>query len=72
MHTTVIQQIRDIPAGQWNSVTGTGNPFLRYEFLAALEQHHCVGEHHGWLPRHIAAYDDDGKLGRPGTALSQG
>ena len=62
MHTTVIQQIRDIPAGQWNSVTGTGNPFLRYEFLAALEQHHCVGEHHGWLPRHIAAYDDDGKL----------
>ena len=62
MHTTVIQQIKDIPAGQWNSVTGTGNPFLRYEFLAALEQHHCVGEHHGWLPRHIAAYDDDNKL----------
>ena len=62
MHTTVIQQIKDIPAGQWNNVTGTGNPFLRYEFLAALEQHHCVGEHHGWLPRHIAAYDDDNKL----------
>jgi len=62
MHTTVIQQIKDIPVGQWNSVTGTSNPFLRYEFLAALEQHHCVGEHHGWLPHHIAAYDDDNKL----------
>ena len=62
MHTTVIQQIKDIPVGQWNSVTGTSNPFLRYEFLAALEQHHCVGEHHGWLPRHIAAYEDDNKL----------
>ncbi len=63
MHTSVIQQIKDIPAGQWNSVTGTSNPFLRYEFLAALEQHHCVGEHHGWLPRHIAAYDDDKLVG---------
>jgi len=62
MHTTVIQQIKDIPVGQWNSVTGTSNPFLRYEFLAALEQHHCVGEHHGWLPRHITAYDDDNQL----------
>ena len=62
MHTAVIQQIKDIPAEEWNRIAGTGNPFLRYEFLAALEQHHCVGEHHGWLPRHIAAYDDDGKL----------
>jgi predicted N-acyltransferase len=62
MRTTVIQQIKDIPAEEWNSVTGIGNPFLRFEFLAALEQHHCVGEHHGWLPRHIAAYDDDNKL----------
>ena len=62
MHTAVIQQIKDIPAEEWNRIAGTGNPFLRYEFLAALEQHHCVGEHHGWLPRHIAAYDDDNKL----------
>jgi predicted N-acyltransferase len=62
MHTTVIQQIKDIPAEEWNRIAGTGNPFLRFEFLAALEQHQCVGEHHGWLPRHIAAYDDDNKL----------
>ena len=62
MHTAVIQQIRDIPATQWNRVAGTGNPFLRFEFLAALEQQQCVGEQFGWLPRHLAAYDDDGKL----------
>ena len=62
MRTTVIQQIKDIPAEEWNRIAGTGNPFLRFEFLAALEQHQCVGEHHGWLPRHIAAYDDDNKL----------
>jgi len=62
MHTAVIQQIKDIPAGDWNSVAGTSNPFLRFEFLAALEQQQCVGEHHGWLPRHIAAYDEDANL----------
>jgi predicted N-acyltransferase len=62
MHTAVIQQIKDIPAGDWNRVAGTGNPFLRFEFLAALEQQQCVGVHYGWLPRHIAAYDEDGSL----------
>jgi predicted N-acyltransferase len=62
MHTAVIQQIKDIPAGDWNRVAGTSSPFLRFEFLAALEQQQCVGEHYGWLPRHIAAYDDDGSL----------
>ena len=62
MRTTVIQQIKDFPAEEWNRIAGTGNPFLRFEFLAALEQQHCVGERYGWLPRHVAAYDDDGKL----------
>ena len=33
------------------------NPFLRHEFLSALEHHGCVGEPFGWLPRHIAVYD---------------
>jgi len=62
MHTAVIQQIKDIPAGDWNRVAGTRNPFLRFEFLAALEEQQCVGERYGWLPRHIAAYDDNGNL----------
>ena len=62
MYTSVIEQIKDIPAAQWNRVAGIHNPFLRFEFLAALEQHHCVGEQYGWLPRHIAAYADDGTL----------
>jgi hypothetical protein len=41
-------------------VSGTGNPCLRHEFLAALERHGCVGEAFGWLPRHIVTYDDSG------------
>ena len=62
MHTVVIERIKDIPATEWNRVASTRNPFLRFEFLAALEEQHCVGEEYGWLPRHLAAYDDDGRL----------
>lgn len=43
----------------WNALVKDNNPFLRYEFLQALEEHNCVGEHFGWLPRHIAIYEND-------------
>jgi len=58
MRTTVVNQITDIPRDDWNCVSGTGHPFLRHEFLSALETQGCVGEAHGWWPQHIAAYDD--------------
>jgi predicted N-acyltransferase len=62
MRAEVIKQLADIPAADWNRVTGTANPFLRHEFLAALERHNCVGESFGWYPQHIAVYDDTGML----------
>ncbi|MGI9318924.1 MAG: GNAT family N-acetyltransferase [bacterium] len=52
-------QIEDIQPDQWNSLLPGNYPFLRHEFLCALERHRCVGEHAGWIPRHIACYDDD-------------
>ena len=61
MRTEVINRIDAIPAGDWNRVSGIGQPFLRHEFLAALERHGCVGEAFGWLPRHVVAYDADGR-----------
>lgn len=27
-----------------------------------MERHQCVGEHSGWIPRHLACYDDGGQL----------
>ena len=62
MRTTVVNQITDIPLDDWNRVSGTGHPFLRHEFLSALETQGCVGESHGWWPQHIAAYDDNDTL----------
>jgi predicted N-acyltransferase len=62
MHAGVISRITDLPREQWNRVAGTHHPFLRHEFLAALESHQCVGETFGWLPRHIVVQDDGGNL----------
>ena len=57
MHATVIHSIHEIPAREWNRVSGIGHPFLRHEFLAALETHGCVGEEPGWIPQHVVVYD---------------
>ena len=62
MRTTVINQVKDIPLADWNRVSGTAHPFLRHEFLSALETQGCVGETHGWWPHHIVAYDADSTL----------
>ena len=62
MRTSVVNQVRDIPLNDWNRVSGTGHPFLRHEFLSALETHGCVGDAHGWWPHHIVAYDTDDTL----------
>jgi uncharacterized protein len=62
MRTAVVNQIRDIPPEDWNRVSGTAHPFLRHEFLSALESNGCVGDAYGWWPQHIVAYDTDDTL----------
>ncbi len=62
MQIRVSNRILDIPASDWNAVAGTDHPFTRHEFLAALERHDCVGERFGWLPCHILAEDQPGRL----------
>ena len=62
MQIEVLTQIADVPATQWNALVQDNNPFLRHEFLQALEQQGCVGERFGWLPRHLVVYNADGVL----------
>ena len=59
---TVHEQISDIPARDWNALGVAPYPFLRHEFLAALEQTGCLGERWGWIPRHLAIHGDHGRL----------
>ncbi len=57
MKAEIHTSIDEIEPQQWNRLVEDGNPLIRHEFLAAMEHHGCVGEHFGWLPRHIALYD---------------
>jgi predicted N-acyltransferase len=62
MEVKSLASIDALSGDDWNALSGSDNPFLRHEFLAALERNACVGEQHGWLPRHLAAFDDKGQL----------
>jgi uncharacterized protein len=49
--------IDEVPAAEWNALEGTDCPFLRHEFLAAVEHARCVGPGTGWTPAHLALFD---------------
>ncbi len=53
MQLSVVSRIDTVSAEQWNAAVGDVNPFLRHEFLAALEHSGCVGPGTGWEPRHL-------------------
>ncbi len=46
--------IDEIDAGDWNALAAGGVPFLRHEFLAALEHTGAVSPATGWRPAHLA------------------
>jgi len=48
-----------IPASEWNRLVRDNNPFLRHEFLYAMERHGCVDEAFGWLPRPVTLWEGD-------------
>ena len=57
MRLSVCNNLNEVPAAQWNALVGTDIPFLKHEFLSALETHHCVGETAGWDPQHLLLHD---------------
>jgi len=58
----VLERIADVPRSEWDACAGDDNPFLCHDFLDALEQSGSVAADEGWLPRHLAAYDEAGRL----------
>src|SRR6478735_1681363 len=51
------ERIADIGASAWRSLAGQDcQPFLRYEWLSALEDTGCIDPARGWLAMHVAAY----------------
>ncbi|MDH5648860.1 MAG: GNAT family N-acetyltransferase [Gammaproteobacteria bacterium] len=52
--------LAEIPADSWARLTGTDTPFLKHEFLNALETTGCVNPKTGWSPRHLGLYQQTG------------
>ncbi len=59
----VLERLGDIDAAAWNALGTMRFPFLRHEFLAALETEDCLGERYGWLPRHLTLWRGDRLVG---------
>src|ERR1700753_3708643 len=63
MWSIVYKSIDEINAREWNSLSGETNPFVRHEFLAALEHTHCVGAGTGWEPCYFTRKDSQALAG---------
>tara|TARA_Y100000588_G_scaffold388237_2_gene487980 strand:+ start:57 stop:1217 length:1161 start_codon:yes stop_codon:yes gene_type:complete len=57
-----IGNIRAIDQAQWNACAGSVNPFVRHEFLSALEASKSATAETGWGPHHIVIEDSSGQV----------
>lgn len=57
MEIRELHSVDEVSAADWNALEGTQCPFLRHEFLAALEHTGCVGTGTGWIPAHLALFE---------------
>ncbi len=52
-----ITSLEQVPAESWNALADD-DPFLRHEFLVALERTGCVGPSTAWQPAHLVVEDE--------------
>ncbi len=62
MTTRIARSLADVDAKQWNALAGADAPFLRHEFLLALEQSGCATPETGWDAHHVLHHGPDGGL----------
>ncbi len=60
MRSRVHKSIDALDPRQWNALGTQSNPFLRHEFLAALEHTGCIGAGTGWEPCYFTVEDEEG------------
>ncbi len=63
----IARRIAEIGREAWDACADNpayaGNPFIRYDFLHALEEAGCAVERTGWGPQHLAVEDEAGRVG---------
>lgn len=52
-----------VSAGDWNALVGDDHPFLRHEFLHALEASGSVSPATGWVPHHQTLWQGESLVG---------
>ncbi len=62
MQISYTDSLEKVPADAWNAVSGIDNPFVRHEFLVALERHDCLHPY-GWQPIHVLVHDNHQLVG---------
>lgn len=58
-----IPAMEAVSATDWNALVGDDYPFLRHEFLHALEASGSVGPATGWVPRHQTLWQGESLVG---------
>jgi predicted N-acyltransferase len=55
--TRYLHDLEEVGAAAWNGLLqGSGNPFLRFEFLHALQVTGCASPRTGWEPYHLTLW----------------
>ncbi len=53
----ILRSIAEVDAADWNALAGGEQPFIRHEFLLALEESGCAVPRTGWTARHLLLED---------------
>lgn len=59
----IFSSIDQINPQQWNAMVTGNHPFIKHEFLHALEKHQCVSKRFGWIPKHLVITENSQILG---------
>jgi uncharacterized protein len=51
----IARAMSEIPRGEWDRLVDGDSPFMRWDWLDALEKTRCVEEETGWVPHHLVA-----------------
>ena len=61
MSVRILHSIHEVSSDEWNALEMEGQPFLRHEFLAALEDTGCACVETGWAPHHLVVTDESSR-----------
>jgi hypothetical protein len=62
LHPEILRSLEDVTASDWAALAPGNDPFLKRDFLAALERHGAVVPDVGWTPHHLAVRDDERRI----------